>query len=139
MKRFSSIIASCAVLVFALSGCGADVNDAESALGVRAQDGIKTGLTASAASQPIEESTSSTDARGGAAGGPTDPAGFGKRCYATCSVVSVGAASCPPDIGGYGNTTFLGGCNKACGKAQGDAASKLPAGCVINTCSFSGC
>jgi hypothetical protein len=51
----------------------------------------------------------------------------------------VGATSCPPNIGGFGNTTFLGGCNKACRKAEGDAASKLPAGCVINTCSFSGC
>lgn len=63
----------------------------------------------------------------------------GKKCWATCTVINVGAGSCPVTMGGYGNTTFLGGCNKACNKAKGDAASKLLPGCVINNCSFSGC
>lgn len=138
MKRFPSIFASCVALFFALSGCGTDVNETEIPANSQVQAGSKAAHTESAADHQVAETAIITDALGGS-GGTTDPAGFGKRCYASCSVVSVGAASCPPNMGGFGNTTFLGGCNKACGKAQGDAAAKLPAGCVINTCSFSGC
>ncbi len=35
------------------------------------------------------------------------PTAFGKRCNASCSVGSVGAASCPPSIGGFGSTSTL--------------------------------
>lgn len=136
MKRLSSFVASCAALLFALSGCGTDANELNPAVSSQSQTAAS--LTTTVESPQDPETTSTTDALGGG-GGPTDPAGLGKRCYATCSVISVGTTSCPASMGGFGNTTFLGGCNKACRKAQGDAASKLPAGCVINTCNFSGC
>ena len=63
----------------------------------------------------------------------------GKQCWATCTVTNLGSGVCPATIGGYGRTTFLGGCGKACNKARGDAASKLPPDCVIYNCSYSGC
>lgn len=71
--------------------------------------------------------------------GATDPAGLGKRCWADCTVQADPGAMCPSNVGGYGNTTFLGGCNKACNKAQGDAAAKLSPGCHIFRCSLTGC
>lgn len=69
-----------------------------------------------------------------------DPRGLlGKKCYADCNVVNTGAPSCPSRINGFGETTFLGGCAKACRKARGDAASKLPTGCSLGNCSTTGC
>jgi len=67
------------------------------------------------------------------------PAALGKECNATCTVASYGGSACPTTISGYGKTTFLGGCKKACSKARNDAASKLPAGCIINACNLTGC
>lgn len=67
-----------------------------------------------------------------------DPAALGKECKATCTVAAYGAI-CPSTISGYGKTTFLGGCTKACNKARDDAASKLPVGCIINGCNLTGC
>ncbi len=64
---------------------------------------------------------------------------LGKSCTAVCTVINLSATSCPTSIAGQGETTFLGGCGKACRKADGDAASKLPPGCAIYTCSHSGC
>ncbi len=129
MKTRSSFVISCMALPFLLLGCGAALEVPETTANTSAAaTGVTTGV----------QTANATAAASGENGG-TDPAAFGKRCYATCSVVSVGAASCPANIGGFGNTTFLGGCNKACRKAEGDAASKLPPGCALYTCNFSGC
>lgn len=85
------------------------------------------------------EGRSEADAADGD-GAATDPHGLlGKKCYADCSVVNTGAPSCPSRINGFGETTFLGGCAKACRKARGDAASKLPTGCSLGNCSTTGC
>jgi hypothetical protein len=67
------------------------------------------------------------------------PVTLGQECNATCTVVNLGAEMCPETISGYGYTTFLGGCKKACKKARDDAASKLPEGCQINNCNLTGC
>ncbi len=140
MKRYSSIVANCVALVFVLSACGTDLNESERSADSPIQTSAVSpdGMTASAKSKPVSELSSVTEP-GDSTEEVTDPTAFGKRCYATCSVVSVGAPSCPPNISGFGSTSFLGGCNKACRKAEGNAASKLPAGCAINACSFSGC
>lgn len=140
MKRRSSIVASCVALFFAISGCGTDASVSEYPADshIQASAVSSSSVPTSASSQSVEEDPNVTEP-GDSPGGATDPTAFGKRCYATCSVVSVGAPSCPPNISGFGSTSFLGGCNKACRKAQGDAASKLPAGCAINACNFSGC
>ncbi len=62
-----------------------------------------------------------------------------KTCNVTCTVVALGSDPCPTTISGTGATTFLGGCTKACNKARGDAATKLPVGCQINTCNKTSC
>jgi hypothetical protein len=67
------------------------------------------------------------------------PQALGKECYVTCTVQNLGSGVCPPTVAGYGSTSFLGGCGKACRKAEGDAKSKLPPGCIINSCDRSGC
>jgi hypothetical protein len=68
------------------------------------------------------------------------PQNLGKTCHAMCTVAKIDPnAWCPATMAGTGRTTFLGGCNKACNKADGDAASKLPPGCVIYQCNHTGC
>ncbi|WP_437567766.1 hypothetical protein [Sorangium sp. So ce542] len=95
-------------------------------------------------SDDVAESGAAPESNAGAGDELCDEVGseaesLGKQCWADCTVVNVGAASCPSTIGGYGETKFLGGCKKACRRARGDAASKLPPGCKINNCSTSGC
>jgi hypothetical protein len=140
MKRNQATSLSCLTLLLVLAACGVDATDAEKAATSDSQVAAVShfATTTSATNSTAAQELETTEASGGT-GGATDPTAFGKRCNASCSVVSVGAASCPTNIGGFGSTSFLGGCNKACRKAEGDAASKLPAGCVINNCSFSGC
>ncbi|WP_437502480.1 hypothetical protein [Sorangium sp. So ce1099] len=64
---------------------------------------------------------------------------LGKECNVSCTVQNLGSGECPPTVAGYGSTSFLGGCGKACRKAEGDAMSKLPPSCAIYTCDRSGC
>ncbi|WP_143195641.1 hypothetical protein [Archangium sp. Cb G35] len=124
MKRSSLFLSLFSVLCLSIAGCGGDERSAEQ--------------------QPSEPTTEEGTPPVGSTEEQPEPGdgqvqAQGKQCWANCTVQSIGGGSCPATISGYGNTTFLGGCNKACNKAQGDAAAKLPAGCVINTCSFSGC
>ena len=62
-----------------------------------------------------------------------------KSCYATCTVQNVGSGTCPDTVSGFGDGGILAGCRRVCRRAKGDAASKLPPGCQINQCNFSGC
>ncbi len=77
----------------------------------------------------------------GGGSGPTDPTALGKQCWVDCSVYKSDPAGpvCPGRVTGYGKTTFLGGCGKACTHAEGDAASKLAAGCSLDNCTRRGC
>ena len=76
----------------------------------------------------------------GGGGGSTDPTALGKQCWVDCSVKQWDPmVSCPVRVNGYGKTTFLGGCGKACTHAEGDAASKLTAGCSLDNCTRRGC
>ena len=124
MKNRFRVLSLCSVLTLAIAGCG----------GVEEETQPPPANAPAGENQPQVEPGAQEEA-------PTDGEvqAQGKRCNASCSVVSVGASSCPTFIGGTGNTTFLGGCDKACRKAEGDAASKLPPGCAIHTCDFSGC
>lgn len=93
--------------------------------------------------EQIGETESATGVGASSPEGSAEEAGIiaplGKKCWATCTVSNYGGGSCPATVVGYGNTTFLGGCNKACNKAEGDAASQLPPGCVLYSCNLSGC
>jgi hypothetical protein len=127
VKSRSQMLSLCAVLAFTLAGCGGTENDQQpqtSESPAEGQPSITQPQDGEQAQVPHEE-------------GKVEA--MGKRCNASCSVVSVGGTSCPATIGGTGSTSFMGGCNKACNKAEGDAASKLPPGCAINVCNFSGC
>jgi len=126
MKRSSLLLSLCAALCLSAAGCGTGEPDVDPPAGEQSA-GDQSGV--GDAEQP---------GAGDSQDGPVEQ--MGKVCYAACTVQKIDpAAMCPATINGYGNTTFLGGCNKACSKAQGDAAAKLPPGCVISTCSFSGC
>jgi hypothetical protein len=59
---------------------------------------------------------------------------FARNCQTTCSGTSTATGgSC--GVVGFGSTTFLGGCTKACRFAREDADSKaVAAGCVLTSC-----
>jgi hypothetical protein len=127
MKRCSLLLSLCSLVALSAAGCGTEEPDAQA-------PADPSGVTSPA------PDTAEAPGTGTSADVDGDVQQQGKVCYASCTVQRVDpAVTCPSTISGYGNTTFLGGCNKACDKARGDASSKLPAGCVINQCSHSGC
>ncbi|MCP3144312.1 hypothetical protein [Pyxidicoccus xibeiensis] len=57
-----------------------------------------------------------------------------RNCQTTCSGVKATGESC--SVIGFGSTTFLGGCTKACRFARADAdANASSSGCILSTCS----
>lgn len=63
-----------------------------------------------------------------------------RNCSTVCTVEGHPDLACPATIGGFGRTTFLGGCKKACGFARDDAAAKIAQafpGCVTSVCTDS--
>lgn len=133
MKRLSIWSAIGTALFLFASSCGTPATEPET-------DTRAAAVTQAAADTAQKGAQAAEQEEGGTLGtGATDPAGLGKRCWADCTVQADPGSMCPSNVGGYGNTTFLGGCNKACNKAQGDAASKLSPGCHIFRCSLTGC
>lgn len=131
-RTIPALVSSTFALALFLSGCGAEP----------APQGTATPASAPAAVSDIAPAGTPAavpDEDGPPGGGPTDPHGLGKHCWVDCAVTNNGAMSCPARVTGYGETTFLGGCQKACRKAEGDAASKLGAGCSLDNCSRRGC
>jgi hypothetical protein len=121
---FRWAVVACLALSLSLVGCGPE----EPSPGAQPDE------------QPPAETTPETDSTEEEA--PGDVQAQGKQCTATCTVVRnpIVAAWCPATVSGYGRTTFLGGCNKACNKAREQAqATALPEGCGIQQCSTSGC
>lgn len=56
-----------------------------------------------------------------------------RNCQTTCSGVTASGATC--SVIGFGATTFLGGCTKACRFARADAdANAASYGCQLTTC-----
>ena len=129
MKRCSLLLSICTALCLSIAGCGAEKDDSE----------------APPAEPPVEQGSPDTDTSQQQPPGEQEPGegqvqAQGKSCTATCTVQNYGTGTCPATVVGYGRTTFLGGCNKACNKAIEDAYSKaLPAGCVIYQCGTDGC
>lgn len=128
MKRYSLLLSLWTALGFALVGCGTTEDDA---------DPRSTEQTPGQGQPEVGNPETTPDEQGAGSG---EVVALGKSCWATCTVQNVDPnVWCPSTISGYGSTSFLGGCTKACNKADGDAASKLPPGCVIYSCSHSGC
>lgn len=135
MKRCSLLLSLCSLVALSAVGCGNEEPEVQSPpeAQVPAPSGSNDVI-------PPEPGTATEPGTGTSADVDGEVQQQGKVCYASCTVQQIDpAVTCPSTISGYGNTTFLGGCNKACDKARGDASSKLPAGCVINQCSHSGC
>jgi hypothetical protein len=109
MNRRSLLLPACAVLLLLLPGCG----------------------EALAAWTPPDVAYAGDEDVAGSA--------FDARCQAACSVSKTGAGMCPYTSGGRGSSSFLEGCAKACGKAKEEAGVKIPPGCAIQTCEYSGC
>lgn len=131
MKRCSLLLSLCALVTLSSLGCGTEEPSSQEQMPATTTPGADSSQEPGAATEPGTGSSAEEDER---------IRQQGKVCYATCTVQTIDpAVVCPSTISGYGNTTFLGGCDKACRQARGDAASKLPAGCVINQCSQSGC
>lgn len=131
MKRRSLFLSLCTALCFSITGCG---GPEEAATEPQPTEQVPPEQQPGAAEeQPQEGNTGESE------GG--DVQAFGKTCTATCTVQKFDPnAYCPTSVVGYGRTTFLGGCNKACNKALEDARTQaLPPGCVIYSCSTSGC
>ncbi len=57
-----------------------------------------------------------------------------KQCIVQCTVADVGGGNCPAVVSGVGNSKglFGGSCKKACDRAELDAASSVPAGCLVS-------
>jgi hypothetical protein len=114
MNRRSLLLPACAVLHLLLAGCG----------------------EALAAWPPVNTAAAmEEDLDGSLSGG--NP--FDARCQAACSVVKTGAGMCPYTSAGHGSSSLLEGCARACGKAKEEAGVKIPPGCVVQTCEYSGC
>ena len=61
-------------------------------------------------------------------------------CTQTCSAVYNSTGASCGTFYGYGRTTFLGSCQKACNKAYENAAQQAAAvGCRLTYCTKSGC
>jgi hypothetical protein len=130
MKRLSLLLSACAVLGICLAGCGAQMDEVETQTGAESSTPVDEYLSNDLPDIGVnEEDVDGEDAEGG------QVHALGKWCNVSCSVVRVAPGWCPDTIGGSGRTTFLGGYNKACEKAQHDAASKLQPHCRIHTCS----
>src|SRR5689334_2229335 len=110
--QFAGALALAAFGIFAATpGCAVDATppDAEEAEPIVAEDSSD---MASESAEIGGPEAASTDKE------PDDSGHLGKKCWATCTVQSYGGAVCPATTSGYGNTTFLGGCSKACNKAK---------------------
>lgn len=59
---------------------------------------------------------------------------FARNCKTTCSGITASGGTC--GVVGFGATTFLGGCKKACRFARQDADAKAASyGCQLTQCS----
>ncbi|MDC0710985.1 hypothetical protein POL68_21110 [Stigmatella sp. ncwal1] len=109
MNRRSLLLSACAALLLGLAGCG-EAHGAWAPVG--------------------EEAFEEEGVSGGA---------FDTQCQAACAVTNTGSGICPYTSGGRARASFLKGCSKACTQAQEEARAKIPPGCVIQTCEYSGC
>jgi hypothetical protein len=119
-----AILVSLGLLWVVGSGCGPTDSPQDQPLQEQASEesSLEAGTT--------EESPNSSQAAG------DDPVPTARNCTATCSGVKSTGESC--SVLGFGSTTFLGGCTKACRRAMEDANAKAAViGCILSYCSTS--
>ncbi|MCK8500523.1 hypothetical protein [Myxococcus fulvus] len=112
MKRHVVWLAILAVLGSGFVGCGPGTEVPEVPAGETAEP-------------PASEEVSSEDR-------PVEA--FARNCKTTCSGFTASGGTC--NVVGFGATTFLGGCKKACRFARQDADAKAASyGCQLAQCS----
>jgi hypothetical protein len=112
--RFALLI-SVFVVGVSSSACDTDLQQPEPSL-----------QEASEAEQTLkEEETADNQADSG------DPETLARNCSETCTLQQDGSSASCGTIVGFGSTTFLGGCKKACRLAMADAQTKVTPGCHI--------
>lgn len=112
MKRHVIVLAVFGVLGFFGAGCGPTMDDS-----------APMGGDPTTEPRPADDVTSEED---------REVHQMAKNCQSTCPGVRADGSAC--SIVGFGATTFLGGCKKACRFAREDAVSKQgPQGCTISS------
>ncbi|WNG33747.1 hypothetical protein F0U61_08975 [Archangium violaceum] len=114
MKRHVMLLAVFSVLGFFGAGCGPATDDPAPQAGDPTTEQLPPDEAASDNDRPVEQ--------------------LARNCQTTCSGVTATGESC--SVVGFGSTTFLGGCTKACRFARADAdANASSYGCQLTTCS----
>jgi hypothetical protein len=128
MKHSTKIGITTLTVMLAAAACSAEVPNADTVAAESAELAVSPKETSSSSATLDDDSSEKV-------GTATQAL---KACSVTCSVTKVaGSAECPSTIYGDGTAGFLGSYTRACRRARGDAAAKLPAGCVIGGCSES--
>jgi hypothetical protein len=123
MKKHILMLSLCGLMGFLGAGCGGSTEEPAP----QASEQTPVG------GQP--EAAAPTDDPQGAAA-PEEDGGvkaMAKNCQTTCSGHNSSGEAC--GVVGFGSTTFLGGCTKACRFARQDADTKAQtSGCFIESC-----
>jgi hypothetical protein len=144
MKRqIWGIVGFFCIGIFAV--CGAEVNAEASIVGAEEEMTIMPGdgearMRAVGAGQVADNAERIEMSAEGATNLSLPAPNLGTTCYAMCTVTNLDPKGwCPASIRGTGATTLQGECPRACNKADGNAAIKLPPGCLIKQCTHTGC
>ena len=114
MKRHVMLLTLVSVLGILVAGCGPSPERPEPEDAVSAPEALPDEETSSQEDPAVEQ--------------------FARNCKTTCTGQTSSGGSC--FVVGFGSTTFLGGCRKACRFARGDADAKATAsGCHLAACS----
>jgi hypothetical protein len=121
MKRQVLLVAVLGLLGFFGGGCGPAVDDADDAAPQMSEQ-VPMESPAETGTPVAEDEATEGEVRA-----------FARNCQTTCSGIRSTGETC--GVVGFGSTTFLGGCTKACRFARQDADAKaVAAGCQLTTC-----
>ncbi|WP_043428401.1 hypothetical protein [Cystobacter fuscus] len=123
MKKQILMLSLCGLMGFLGAGCGGATEEPAPQASEQSPAGGQP-----EAVPPADDSQGASTA--GEDGGVTAMA---KNCQTTCTGHNSSGATC--GVVGFGSTTFLGGCTKACRFARQDADTKAQTnGCFIESC-----
>ena len=126
MARKLLMVAAFALLGCFGVGCGPAVDDTTPRLGEQVPENNSSGDC-----EPAPDELSKD-------GPPSDHevVAMARNCKVTCYGTNASGTSC--SVFGFGSTSFLGGCTKACRRAYEDAQQNAAAsGCIISYCTES--
>jgi hypothetical protein len=124
MKRQALLLAVCGVLGFFGVGCGPTTDDSTPQAGDQSTE-----------ESPSQVGTPDENSQGGGSSDDREVHEMARNCTTTCTAVRIDTGAACANVIGYGSTTFLGGCTKACRFAHQDAESNAAAA----SCRLTGC